>query len=116
MKPLFRISALTSILHTYTCSYFFPCLCFSLTPVQYREIYTNYKGTNFNLNPNFVLEPMPGLTTGPKAAAALSMRALGFHQSILDGSLAVFETRGKALCMRQVCNNVYDTHVLVLSS
>ena len=70
--------------------------------MQYREIYTYYKGTNFNLNPNFVLESMPGLTTGPKAAAALSLRALGFHQSILDGSLAVFETRGKALCMRQV--------------
>jgi len=63
-----------------------------------------------------VLAPLPGLATGPKAAAALSMRALGFHQSILDGSLAVFETRGKALCMRQVCDHnahmalVYLTH------
>jgi hypothetical protein len=73
-----------------------------LASSQYREIYTNYKGTNFNLNPNFVLAPLPGITTGPQAAAALAMRALGYHKSILDGTLAVFETRGKALCMRQM--------------
>jgi len=67
----------------------------------YREIYTGYKGSNYSLNPNFVLFPSEALDTGPKAAACLCMHALVYHAQVVDGSLPVGETRGKALCMRQ---------------
>jgi carnitine O-acetyltransferase len=67
----------------------------------YREIYTGYKGSNFSLNPNFVLQNIPGCDTAPKTAAALTMAALRYHTQILDGTLPIMQTRAGALCMRQ---------------
>jgi carnitine O-acetyltransferase len=68
---------------------------------QYREIYTGYKGSNFSLNPNFLLTDLPGCDSAPKTASALTMAALRYHVQIHQGTLPIMQTRAGALCMRQ---------------
>lgn len=68
----------------------------------YREGYTGYSGSLFDLNPSFVLFPTEGCSTAATQAAAIASGCLQHYFAVREGSFPPSKTRSGFLCMRQM--------------